>query len=44
MVRRRLLDSEGITVPGGVVLVDPYRGMPGALFWFKTCVSVFWRS
>jgi hypothetical protein len=41
----QLLEAKkGIVVPGGIVTIDPYRGKPSLVVWFKLLVSVTWRS
>ena len=33
-----------MTVPGGRVVIDPYRGRSALGFWLKMSLSFFWRS
>lgn len=33
-----------IAVPGGVVVIDPYRNVNRVWFWIRAVSSIFWRS
>jgi hypothetical protein len=41
---KHLLDAKhGVEVPGGVVVIDMYRGMAPLRFWIRSLTSVLWR-